>query len=194
MPGSRQFRVLPCSDEIGIDQFTAFATRLGNASVLIRHKCRAKISTTPRRCHVSHNILITLLQAHVFDIIAHARAADPAECCGLIGGAATGFAETIYQLRNVAADNHVSYEVAPEELFAAQREMRQKGEQLVAIYHSHPRASEPEPSETDVRLAYYPSATYLIVGLGGEAPVMRGFKISEAERRWERVEYAIADA
>lgn len=130
----------------------------------------------------------------MFDIIAHAREADPAECCGLIGGAASGIAETIYRLRNVATNNYVSYEVAPEELFAAQREMRQKGELLVAIYHSHPRSSQPEPSETDVRLAYYPSATYLIVGLGGTEPVMRGFKISEAERRWERVEYAIADA
>ncbi len=130
----------------------------------------------------------------MFDIITHARETDPAECCGLIGGEASGLAQTIYRLRNVAADSHVSYEVAPEELFAAQREMRQRGEQLVAIYHSHPRSSEPEPSETDVRLAYYPSATYLIVGLAGEAPVMRAFKISEAERRWERVEYAIADA
>lgn len=138
--------------------------------------------------------MITLQQSQIDEIIAHAREADPAECCGLIGGAASGLAETIYRLRNVAANNQVSYEVAPEELFAAQREMRQKGEQLVAIYHSHPRASDPEPSETDVRLAYYPSATYLIVGLGGTAPVMRAFKISEAERRWERVEYAIADA
>jgi [CysO sulfur-carrier protein]-S-L-cysteine hydrolase len=130
----------------------------------------------------------------VIDVFAHARAAAPAECCGLIGGAASGLAETIYRLRNVAANNQISYEVAPEELFTAQREMRQRGEQLVAIYHSHPRATEPAPSETDVRLAYYPSATYLIVGLGGTAPVMRAFKISEAERRWERVEYAIADA
>ena len=138
--------------------------------------------------------MITLQHSQLAQILTHAREADPAECCGLIGGAASGLAETIYPLRNVAANNHVSYEVAPEELFAAQREMRQRGEQLVAIYHSHPRSSEPEPSETDVRLAYYPSATYLIVGLGGEAPVMRAFKISEAERRWERVEYAIADA
>jgi [CysO sulfur-carrier protein]-S-L-cysteine hydrolase len=138
--------------------------------------------------------MITLQKSQLTDIIAHAREADPAECCGLIGGSATGLAERIYRLRNVAANNHISYEVAPEELFAAQREMRQRGEQLLAIYHSHPRAIDPTPSETDVRLAYYPSATYLIVGLGGTEPVMRAFKISEADRRWERVEYAITDA
>ena len=80
-----------------------------------------------------------------------------------------------------------------DELLSAHREMRQRGEQLVAIYHSHPRASEPEPSETDVRLAYYPSATYLIIGLGGPEPVMHAYRISEQQRRWERVEYAVAD-
>lgn len=141
-----------------------------------------------------HDTGVIILQTpHVNDIFAHARETEPAECCGLIGGAEDGRASSIYRLRNVASNNNVSYEVAPEELFAAQRKMRQSGEQLVGIYHSHPRAFEPEPSETDVRLAYYPSATYLIIGLGGREPVMRGFKISEAERRWERVEYAVAD-
>ncbi|MDQ3473670.1 MAG: M67 family metallopeptidase [Acidobacteriota bacterium] len=138
--------------------------------------------------------MLKLNSDHINGIIAHAREAGQSECCGLVGGSADDTALSVYRLQNVAHDSNVSYEVAPEELFAAQREMRQRGEQLVAIYHSHPRAAEPEPSETDVRLAYYPSATYLIVGLGGEAPVMRAFKISEAERRWERVEYAIADA
>ena len=137
--------------------------------------------------------MITLQKSQLVDIFAHASETKPAECCGLIGGAENGRASSIYRLRNVAANNQFSYEVAPEELFAAQREMRQSGEQLVAIYHSHPRTSEPEPSETDVRLAYYPSATYLIIGLGGPEPVMRGFKIFEVERRWERVEYAVAD-
>ncbi len=137
--------------------------------------------------------MITLRQAHLADILAHARETNPAECCGLIGGAA-GTAKTIYRLRNVSANNQTSYEVAPEELFAAQREMRQRDEQLLAIYHSHPRSSDPTPSETDVRLAYYPAAVYFIVGLGNDEPTLRAFRISEAERRWERVEYAIADA
>ncbi|HKR58399.1 MAG TPA: M67 family metallopeptidase [Pyrinomonadaceae bacterium] len=138
--------------------------------------------------------MFTLRRSHVADIIAHAREADPAECCGLIGGSESGLADTIYRLRNVAVNNHVSYEVAPEELFAAQRTMRQRGEELLAIYHSHPRSNDPTPSETDVRLAYYPAATYLIIGLAGAEPTMHAFRISEAERRWERVEYVIVDA
>ena len=71
--------------------------------------------------------------------------------------------------------------------------MRERGEQLLAIYHSHPRSAEPSPSDTDVRLAYYPAATYLIVGLGAPQPLMRAFRISEKEHAWEEVEYEIAD-
>jgi proteasome lid subunit RPN8/RPN11 len=70
--------------------------------------------------------------------------------------------------------------------------MRERGEELLAIYHSHPRAVEPEPSETDVRLAFYPQAVYLIVGLAGPQPVIRAFRISERDERWQEVEYAIA--
>ena len=69
--------------------------------------------------------------------------------------------------------------------------MRDCGEQLLAIYHSHPQSNDPKPSETDVRLAYYPSAVYFIVGLGGDRPCMRAFRISERERLWEPVEYEI---
>jgi proteasome lid subunit RPN8/RPN11 len=137
--------------------------------------------------------MIQLLREHLDEIFAHARESDPAECCGLIGGTHDDRATTIYRLRNIARDTRVSYEAAPEELFAAQRRMREVDEQLIAIYHSHPRAIDPEPSDTDVRLAYYPSATYLIIGLGSSKPVVRAFRISESELRWQPVEYEIAD-
>jgi len=136
--------------------------------------------------------MIRLLPSHRDQILAHACETDPAECCGLIGGDDNKQALSIYLLRNMAANSNVGYEAAPEDLFAAQRQMRDRGEQLLGIYHSHPRAAEPAPSETDVRLAYYPQAIYFIIGLGGPAPVMRAFRILEREERWEEVEYAIA--
>jgi proteasome lid subunit RPN8/RPN11 len=136
--------------------------------------------------------MITLNRTHCQEIFEYAREAAPAECCGLIGGTAEK-ASSLYPLRNVAANAQVAYEAAPEDLFGAQRQMRERGEQLLAIYHSHPRAIEPEPSATDVRLAYYPQAIYFIIGLAGEQPVMRAFKISEADSRWQEVEYALAD-
>ena len=109
----------------------------------------------------------------------------------LIGGASDGQAHTIYPSRNIANDPMTTYEAAPEDLFAAQRAMRERGEQLLAIYHSHPRSADPQPSATDVRLAYYPSAVYLIVGLGDSEPCLRAFRIDEREGQWARVEYQI---
>ncbi|HZE63550.1 MAG TPA: M67 family metallopeptidase [Pyrinomonadaceae bacterium] len=135
--------------------------------------------------------MLTLDSNHRQQILVYARDAAPLECCGLIGGAGQR-ASSLYPMRNVAANAIVAYEAAPEDLFAAQRQMRERGEQLLAIYHSHPRATEPHPSETDVRLAFYPQAIYFIIGLAGEQPLMRAFKISESDGAWEEVEYAIA--
>lgn len=126
-------------------------------------------------------------------MLAHAREAAPEECCGLVGGKG-GEAASVHPLRNVAADALVAYEAAPEELFAAQRRMREAGEELFGIYHSHPRARDPVPSPTDVKLAFYPSAVYFIIGFderGGG--VLRAFRISEREGRWERVEFGIGE-
>src|SRR6266498_667575 len=129
--------------------------------------------------------MVKLSKTHFREIIKHATEQAPRECCGLIGGTADGRVRTIYRMRNVAADPLVTYEAAPEDLFAAQRSMRERGEQLLAIYHSHPRAETPIPSATDVRLAYYPSAVYFIVGLADKEPCLRAFHISEREGRWK---------
>ena len=135
---------------------------------------------------------IALKQTDADEIIGHAREAAPEECCGLIGGSNDGTAQTIYRTRNIAPSPLVTYEAAPEDLFAAQRAMRARGEELIAIYHSHPRSKDPQPSETDVRLAYYPSAVYLIVGLGSKEPCLQAFRISERAGSWEAVELEIA--
>lgn len=131
---------------------------------------------------------ILLRRALVEEMFAHAREASPEECCGLLGGRA-GRAESVYRLRNVANDAPVAYEAAPEDLFAAQRRMRAGGEELLGIYHSHPRSADPVPSATDVKLAFYPSAVYFIVGLGGAGPTLRAFRISEREGNWERADF-----
>jgi proteasome lid subunit RPN8/RPN11 len=134
---------------------------------------------------------IQLTPTHIGQIIAHARDSAPNECCGLIGGAGD-LAQSIYRTRNIALDPLVTYEAAPEDLFAAQLQMRERDEELIAIYHSHPRAANPEPSATDVRLAYYPSAVYLIVGLANDEPCVRAFRIDEREG-WEAIDYQVVD-
>ena len=136
--------------------------------------------------------MITLTNLQLDAIFAHANEAKPDECCGLIGGRDNKALST-YPLHNVAPNPHLAYEAASDDLFAAQRQMRERDEQLIAIYHSHPRSAEPFPSQTDVRLAYYPQAVYFIVGFDAGRPVMRAFHISERDELWQEVEYAIAD-
>lgn len=135
-------------------------------------------------------VAISIQQSHVDEIIDHAQHDAPRECCGLIGGKSAN-TQTVYPLRNTATNPLVTYEASPEDLFVAQRAMRERGEQLLAIYHSHPRSADPQPSDTDVRLAYYPSAVYFIVGLGGAQPNLGAFRISESEGRWTPVEYEV---
>src|ERR1051325_9467854 len=136
---------------------------------------------------------LRMSRTHLDEIVAHAREVAPHECCGLIGGRKDGQAQSIYRTRNTAADPLVAYEAAPEDLFAAQRLMRQRGEELLAIYHSHPRSSDPQPSATDVRLAYYPAAVYLIVGFRNSEPCVRAFRLRESEARWDPVKYEIIE-
>ncbi|MDT7689363.1 MAG: hypothetical protein QOE46_2122 [Acidobacteriota bacterium] len=136
-------------------------------------------------------------QSLVEEMFAQARASSPDECCGLLGGVEAEpdchlRAVSAYSLRNVAQRPSVAYEAAPAELFDAQRLMRARGEELVAVYHSHPRSRDPEPSATDVRLAFYPAAIYFIIGFDHEgACVLRAFRISESEGRWERASFEV---
>jgi proteasome lid subunit RPN8/RPN11 len=66
-------------------------------------------------------------------------------------------------------------------------EIEDSGLDLGAIYHSHTR-TEPYPSQTDVNLAFYPDALYVIVGLGSDAPTVRAFTIRDGEVREARLE------
>jgi [CysO sulfur-carrier protein]-S-L-cysteine hydrolase len=118
------------------------------------------------------------------EIIAHARAEAPNECCGMIASS-DGRALIVYPATNQAA-SPLRYEIGPAEQLAIQREIDAAGHELGAIYHSHTR-SAPYPSQTDINLAFHPDSIYLIVGLanGAEAEVraytIRGGEVAEAE-------------
>lgn len=124
------------------------------------------------------------------NFFAHARSCAPEECCGVVGGIEKQ-AKSVYPLRNVAKNPLNNYEAATEDLFKAQKLMRERGEHLLAIYHSHPRSKNPQPSDTDVALAFYPDAVYLIIGFDGEENVLKAFLIDESARRWEETDYVI---
>jgi [CysO sulfur-carrier protein]-S-L-cysteine hydrolase len=120
------------------------------------------------------------------EIIAHARAEAPNECCGMIA-ARDGRAVEVYPARNQAA-SPLRYEIGPAEQLAIQQQIDGAGHELGAIYHSHTR-SAPYPSQTDINLAFHPDSVYVIVGLAGpnganaevRAYTIRGGMVSEAE-------------
>lgn len=70
------------------------------------------------------------------------------------------------------------YVIDAREQLAAFREMDARGEELVAIYHSHP-VSQPYPSPTDRAEAHYPDAIYLLVSLRTGTPELHGYRIDE---------------
>ncbi len=116
-------------------------------------------------------------------LIAHARAEAPNECCGMIATLA-GRAVALHPAENAAA-SPLRYEIEPLQLLELTTAIDDAGHELGAIYHSHTRTA-PEPSQTDINLAFYPDALYLIVGLADEQPDVRAWRIvggevSEAE-------------
>jgi proteasome lid subunit RPN8/RPN11 len=111
---------------------------------------------------------------------AHALEARPAECCGLLAGNGQVIS-SVYRLRNEADTPETRYFAAPEDLMTAMRAMRQLGETMMGIYHSHPR-SPAYPSKSDVELAFYSDSVYFIVSLAAEVET-RAFRIESGEIR-----------
>ena len=88
-----------------------------------------------------------------------------------------GEAVAVHRARNAAA-SPLRYEMDGMEQYRIQTAIEDAGLDLGAIYHSHTR-SAPVPSQTDINLAFYPEALYVIVGLAGEEAEVRSFTIRD---------------
>jgi proteasome lid subunit RPN8/RPN11 len=115
-------------------------------------------------------------QALFDEMVAHARADAPNECCGMIASQ-NGAAVTIHPAQNAAA-SPLRYEIDGAEQYRIQMAIDDAGHDLGAIYHSHTR-SAPYPSQTDINLAFYPDALYVIVGLAADDAEVRAFEIRD---------------
>lgn len=97
----------------------------------------------------------------------------------MIGGA-DGYATTVYRAVNAEA-SPLRYSLDPRDQFRIMSEIEEREEELVAIYHSH-TSTPAYPSQTDVNLAFYPDAVYVIVSLEDpDEPSIRGFWIREGQ-------------
>jgi proteasome lid subunit RPN8/RPN11 len=124
---------------------------------------------------VSVHLSASLVEA----LVEHARAEDPNEACGLIVGdrpaAAGGTALRFEPTRNRAASPY-RYEIDPVDLLRLTIATDDADEVFWAIVHSHVR-SPAYPSPTDVGLAFYPDAIYLLVSLAEEQPALGAYRI-----------------
>ena len=131
------------------------------------------------------------LSGHTYQkMLAHARASLPNEACGLLAGVeADGVRDIreVYLLTNTDASNE-HFTMDPREQLAAVKGIRAKGLKPLGNWHSHPE-SPSRPSAEDVRLAYDPTASYLILSLESrEAPNLNAFRIRDGKYDWEILE------
>jgi proteasome lid subunit RPN8/RPN11 len=121
-------------------------------------------------------------------IVAHARRDHPDEACGIIAGqVGSDQAERIVPMLN-AARSPTFYEFDSLEQLRVWREMDERDEEPVVIYHSH-TATEARPSRTDISLAMEPGAHYVLVSTREpDGTEFRSFRIVDGEVTEEPVE------
>ena len=108
------------------------------------------------------NAMLTITADLYGKIVAHARADHPDEACGVIAGpAGTGRPERFIPMLN-AERSPTFYRFDSAEQFQVWREMDERDEEPVVIYHSH-TATGAFPSRTDISYASEPGAHYVLV-------------------------------
>ena len=118
-----------------------------------------------------------IARALVDEMVAHARADDPNECCGLVSRR-NGDAVKVYRTTNTEA-SRFRFVIDPAEQLRIYNEIEDSGLDLGAIYHSHTR-SAPYPSQTDINFAKdWPGVLWIIIGLADGEPEVRTYEIRD---------------
>ena len=127
------------------------------------------------------SIVLNLKKSDYDKMLKHCEDGLPNESCGLLAGTVEGEVKTvtkIYLLTNIDASNE-HFSMDPKEQFAALKDARANGVEIIGNFHSHPE-SPSRPSEEDKRLAYDPNIEYLILSLQeADHPVLKAFGIDK---------------
>jgi proteasome lid subunit RPN8/RPN11 len=138
------------------------------------------------------NSELVLPRKLVNQILTHAQQHEHTEACGLIS-ASGGTPAHYYAVRNIASDPSTRFEMEPKQQIAAMKHMREQGEELMAIVHSHPM-SPPVPSASDMQQTGYPDAFYIIVSLNTRGVLeMRAYQITTGEMQQVELHYEHED-
>lgn len=120
------------------------------------------------------------------EMIAHAKKGYPNEACGILAGAKEGDGSVFFPMKNLD-ESAISYFMDPKDQLQIFKKLREQKLVMTGIFHSHV-ASVAYPSQKDVRLAYYPEASYLIVSLSKlDEPLLRSFKIADEKVSEEEI-------
>ena len=108
--------------------------------------------------------------------------AMPNECCGLLAGrvsadGAIGQVSAHYPLMNDLC-SPTEFLSNADDMLAAVKDMRKKGIDILAVYHSHPD-SEPIPSKRDLERNYSPTVINVIIGFTNDEVDMRAWWLDE---------------
>ena len=110
-------------------------------------------------------------------ILTLAQGSPDEEVCGLVSARDQDM--RCIPVANVASDRQRRFTMDPAQQIDAMRAMRERGETLFAIYHSHP-AGPAEPSSTDIEQAGYPDVLHLIVSLNTKGVLeLRGYRFKQ---------------
>lgn len=120
--------------------------------------------------------MLKIRQQILGEMIRHGRSEAPLEACGYLAEKDGVICKCI-GMKNVDA-SPVHYSMDPAQQFSAVKKCREEGLRIRAVYHSHPE-SEPYPSAEDIKLAYDPSLSYIIVSLAGPTPSIQSFTIEK---------------
>ena len=126
--------------------------------------------------------MVQIKQEFIDEMVAHAKADLPNECCGILAGPGDQVMK-VYPMSNVEA-SPFRFSMDPGELVKVDTEAGDNSWDLLAIYHSH-TGSEAYPSDTDVRIAggtaaLWPDVRYVLVSLMDmDNPVVRIFQITD---------------
>lgn len=129
--------------------------------------------------------MFQLEKRYLEEIIDHAEAELPLECCGILAGTNDKVLK-LYRTTN-SEKSPLRYNVEPNELLHIYRELDEKDWQLLAVYHSHPY-SEAYPSLTDIKLAKCFDVLHVIVSLREKVPVVRAFWLSDGQVKEETLD------
>lgn len=114
-------------------------------------------------------------------IVAHARKDHPDEACGVLAGpAGSDRPERFIPMEN-AERSPTFYRFDSAEQFRVWREMDDRDQEPIVIYHSH-TATEAYPSRTDISYASEPGAHYVLVSTRDAAETeFRSYRILDGE-------------